>query len=405
MQIPTEAFVRPDLQLEFVSLVTEQRHRDVLADLELSLGMTIPYRVCEMPIFVGAAFRERLESAAVSLVQQCTIPTMIARTEQTLHDRYRVRNESKRPLFSVVDFAVVESPDGSFVPKLIELQGFPSLFGYQFQYADTVRAHYQLLDTSTTFSNLTSNEYVSILRKAIFGSCDPSEVALMEVDPHTQKTRTDFIAMERLIGLQTVNIRSVRRDGNNLVGQLADGSYRLLRRIYNRAIIDELDEMGINLDFEWNEALNVEWAGHPNWYFRMSKFVMPFLSHPSVPTTFFLDRIDTLPSDLSQYVLKPLYSFAGKGVNVTPTESDITAISPSERSQWILQEKVRYASCIATPFGNNKVEIRVMLIWLDDQAAPLPVMSLARTGRGALMGARYNTAPWTGSSGCLFTKD
>lgn len=397
--------MRPDVQSEFVSLATEHDHRALLADLETTLGIAIPYRVCEMPIFVGATFREHLESAAVNIVQQCTTPAMIAQTEHTLHDRYRVAHEARRPLFSVVDFAVVETPDGSFAPKLIELQGFPSLFGYQFLYAETIRAHYKLLDTSTTFSNLTSVDYLAILRKAIFGNNDPSEVALMEVDPETQKTRTDFIAMEHLLGLQTVNIRSVRRDGSNLVGRYPDGSERILKRIYNRAIIDELDDMGVQLDFEWNMPLDVEWAGHPNWYFRMSKFVMPFLKHPSVPTTHFLDRIDEVPADLSQYVLKPLYSFAGKGVNVLPTQSDLMAIPPSERSQWILQEKVQYASCIATPYGNNKVEIRVMLIWLDDQSAPLPVMSLARTGRGALMGARYNTDPWTGSSGCLFTKD
>lgn len=289
------------------------------------------------------------------------------------------------------------------MPRLIELQGFPSLLGYQYLYASRMRDAYELDGMTPFFSSLTDERYRDILRTSIFGSHEPSACALVEWDPAHQKTRPDFVEMERLIGLQTVDIRHITPRGREV--WVEDGVRQpfRLRRIFNRAIIDELQDVGANLQFKWTDDLDVEWAGHPNWYFRISKYSMPFLSHETVPSTRFLNTITTMPDDLQRFVLKPLYSFAGKGVIVSPSAADIDTIPEDQRHLWILQEKVTYAECIATPFGKNKVEIRVMLIWPDRNHLPLPVMSLARTGRGSLMGARYNTDPWTGSTGCLFT--
>lgn len=392
----------PDVQAAFINKVTPESYASVRSILESTMDLEIKYRVCEMPIFVSQEFRRQLEESAAAIVEECVTPQMIERTEQTLADRYRVPNESPRPLFSVVDFAVTQNEQGDFEPKLIELQGFPSLFGYQFLYAETMRSRYDLLDMRSTFSNLTQGNYLDILRRSVFADIDPAEVALVEIDPADQKTRTDFVCMQNLIGLRTVNIRDVYQRGNALVHRSEHGREIPLRRVFNRAIIDELDDMNVDLHFRWNELTDVDWAGHPNWYFRMSKYVMPWLHHQSVPTTATLDTFDEMPADLSNWVLKPLYAFAGKGVNVSPTHDDIASIPTHEQPNWILQKKVTYAPCIATPFGPNRVEIRVMLIWEDSSPRPLPVMSLARTGRGAMMGARYNTEPWTGSSGCLF---
>jgi len=392
----------PSAQEEFIGKVTAESYASFKAILESTMDLDIQYRVCEMPIFVSDEFRRKMEDAAIAIVEECVSPAMMMRTEHTLHDRYRVPNEAARPLYSVVDFAVTQEDDGTFTPKLIELQGFPSLFGYQFLFAETMRTRYDLLHLRSSFSNLTPADYLNALRHSVFADVDPNEVVLLEVDPDKQKTRTDFVCMEQLIGLRTVNIRNVYQRGNGLVHIDSSGTETSLRRIFNRAIIDELDDMNVDLHFRWSELTDVEWAGHPNWYFRMSKFVMPFLTHPSVPRTVGLDTLQQLPENLSNYVLKPLYAFAGKGVNVSPTISDVEAIPDADKANWILQEKVTYASCIATPHGPNKVEIRVMLIWDDTMARPLPVMSLARTGRGAMMGARYNMEPWTGSSGCLF---
>jgi len=265
-----------------------------------------------------------------------------------------------------------------------------------------MREEYEMFETTPFFNDLDHERYVALLRQSIFGNTNPEEVALLEIDPHVQKTRPDFVALEQLIGLQSVNIRDVQKSARSLTAVGPDGSTIHLRRIFNRAIVDELDDKNVDLAFSWSDDLDVEWAGHPNWYFRISKYSLPFLDHPTSPKTWFCNELESIPSDLDRYVLKPLYSFAGKGVNVQPTKADILAIPEDQRADWILQEKVVYAPCIATPYGYNKVEIRVMLIWPDSSDQPIPVMSLARTGRGALMGARYNTDPWTGSTGCLF---
>lgn len=393
--------MRPDLQAEFIQRVTPESYANFKNDLDAWLGFPIEYRVCEMPIFVSHAFRQTLEDAAIEIVQQSITPKVLSATNKTLEPRYTVRNEAARPMFSVVDFAVCKNDAGEFIPKLIELQGFPSLFGYQYLFATRMQGAYDLGGTAM-MGGLTDEQYMNLLRQVLFAGHDPSVCALLEIDPLHQKTRSDFKALEKLIGLQTLDICSLTKRGRKLCYSDGDGKLIELRRVFNRAIVDELDELGTTLPFAWNDDLDVEWAGHPNWYFRISKAVMPWLRHDAVPKTVFLNEVDRLPDDLTQFVLKPLFSFAGKGVIISPTRADIDAIPFGERHLFILQERVTYTPCVATPYGDNKVEIRVMLIWPDGADNPKPVMSLARTGRGALMGARYNTDPWTGSSGCLF---
>ncbi|MBC8124995.1 MAG: hypothetical protein H7X70_04615 [Candidatus Kapabacteria bacterium] len=394
--------MRPDLQRSFIDKVSDESYARFKSELNKSLGVEIAFRVCEMPIFVSHDFRKVLESSAIEIIQQCVRPEYLAQSESTLTPGTTARNQNDRPLFSVVDFAVCADDNGNWQPKLIELQGFPSLLGYQYLYASRLRESYELLDTTPFLHELDRDSYLDLLRTSIYAGYNPSDVALVEVDPLTQKTRPDFIALEQLIGLQTINIRDIAKVGKGLFFRDSDGNQQQLKRIFNRAIVDELDDMNVHLNFSWSDDLDVEWAGHPNWYFRISKFALPYLDHPAAPKTWFLHELQHIPEDLHRYVLKPLYSFAGKGVNVNPTRADIESIPTEQRDGWVLQEKVVYAECIETPHGMNKVEIRIMLIWPDGNDAPIPVMSLARTGRGQLMGARYNVEPWTGSTGCLF---
>jgi hypothetical protein len=396
--------MRPDLQQQFVTRVTEDTYNAFRRDLEHDLGLEIEFRICEMPIFVSAEMRQQLESAAVDIIRQCVTPTNRERSRATLEPRYTVPHEHEVPLFSVVDFAITQDANGVYRPRLIELQGFPSLFGYQYEFASRMIDTYQLDGCTPFFGGIDADQYKGLLTDAIFGGHDPQEVALVEIDPHLQKTRPDFVAMEKLIGLQTINIRNVVPHGKGLAFRRSDGTLQELRRIFNRAIVDELDDLGVELGFAWSDNIDVEWAGHPNWYFRISKYLLPYLDHPTVPKAYVVADLASLPDDIERFVLKPLFAFAGKGVNVAPTHADVLAIPIEERNGWILQEKVQYAPCVATPYGDNFVEIRVMLIWNDGADGPRPVMSLARTGRGPMMGARYNTAPWTGSSGCVFVE-
>jgi hypothetical protein len=167
-----------------------------------------------------------------------------------------------------------------------------------------------------------------------------------------------------------------------------------VERIYNRAIVDELVRKQVRLPFDYRDELDVEWAGHPNWYFRISKFSIPFLNHVSVPKTFFLDQVRELPPDLDRWVLKPLFSFAGLGVIVGPTRADIDAVQ--DRSNYILQERVDFAPVIDTPHGPTKAEIRMMYVW-DREIVPMT--TIIRMGRGKQMGVDHNrNMEWVGAS-------
>jgi hypothetical protein len=246
---------------------------------------------------------------------------------------------------------------------------------------------------------LDSASYLTLLRQAIVGGQDPENVILMEIDPQHQKTLPDFLLTEKLLGIRTVDIRAIRKDGSRLYWE-SDGKKIPIRRIYNRAIVDELERKNAKLGFDFRDDLDVEWAGHPNWYFRISKYSIPYLKHDSVPKTWFLDQLSEVPHDLENYALKPLYSFAGLGVVIAPTREDIAAVSAERRSQYILQERLHFEPVITTPFGATKVEVRVMYIWVDEL---MPVLTILRMGRGLMMGVDHNrNMEWVGSSAGLF---
>jgi hypothetical protein len=251
------------------------------------------------------------------------------------------------------------------------------------------------------FSDISVADYRELLRSVICGNHHPDNVALTEIYPHKQKTRVDFIATEQITGVAATDICLLVRMEDTLFHERG-GALHPVRRIYNRAIVDEINDENIRLPFSWNDELSVEWAGHPDWYFLMSKAALPYLHHECVPQTDIIASLKQLPADLSQYVLKPLFAFAGKGVIVSPTQADIEAIPAHEQSSWVLMEKVDYARCMYTPLGMNAVELRCMLIWPESSPQPIPTMSLVRCGRGTMMGARYNTDEWTGATVALF---
>jgi hypothetical protein len=248
-------------------------------------------------------------------------------------------------------------------------------------------------------SGLESDSYRELLRRAIVGSHDPENVILMEIDPQQQKTLPDFLLTEKMLGVRIVNIRDIKKDGSGLYYEHG-GKRVLIRRIYNRTIVDELQRKAVRLNFDWRDDLDVEWAGHPNWYFRISKFSIPYLKHPSVPKTWFLDRLQEIPADLENYALKPLYSFAGLGVVIAPTKQDIGAIPEEKRADYILQERLHFEPVIETPFGGTKAEVRVMYIWLEKLT---PVLTIIRMGRGLMMGVDQNkNMEWVGASAGLY---
>ncbi len=328
-------------------------------------------------------------------------PGYRAKSELAVPAEFKVPNEPDHPMFVQVDFGLVRDAAGELQPKLVELQAFPSLYAYQGPLAEAyldifgLRAAEGGSQLKYFLSGLETETYRELLRRAIVGEHDPENVILMEIDPLHQKTLPDFLLTEKMLGVRAVDIVDIRKDGARLYYER--GGKRIpIERIYNRTIVDELQRKNVKLAFDWRDELDVEWAGHPNWYFRISKFSIPYLKHDSVPKTFFLDRVDEIPADLENYVLKPLYSFAGLGVVIAPTKEDIAAIPAEKRADYILQERMQFEPVIATPLGGTKAEVRVMYVWLDELR---PVLTIIRMGRGLMMGVDHNkNMEWVGAS-------
>jgi hypothetical protein len=307
----------------------------------------------------------------------------------------------------------VREADGRLAPRLVEMQAFPSIFGFQWVLSEAYRAAFDLPGSlRCLLSGLDESGYWKLLQRVIVAGHDPDTVVLADVEPGKQKTLPDFNVTADRLGIRIVDIAEIEpqdrpqgrprlcyRDGKRLVP---------IRRIYNRAIADELVRKNIRLRFDFRESFDVEWAGHPNWYFHVSKFSLPWLLHPAVPKAVFLDdwlhgrHRDRLPADRSDWILKPLYSFAGQGIQFAPTGEQLAAIPPEERKQYLLQERVNFEPVIETPAGPTYSEIRVLYVW-PTRGTLTPLLCLARLGRGKMMGVDHNKGQsWVGASAVLF---
>jgi hypothetical protein len=393
---------------QFNAQFTQAAYTSLLARLNELTRSTVEFRVAETPCFFSRVLLKELADTGADLTRQLlNNPTYREASSQTIPELYRVPNENPIPNFMTVDFGLVRNPDGTLSPKLVELQAFPSIFGYQDTLANQYIETFNLDPSLDCYLGGHSQEtYWQLLREVIVGGHDPENVVLLEIDPTHQKTLPDFHVHEDKLHIVTVDITKLRKQNNRLFYQ-RDGREIPIHRIYNRAIVDEIQRKNIQLPFDYRDDLQVEWAGHPNWYFRISKFSLPYLNHPSVPKAVFLDdwfahrNVDGLLSDPTHLLLKPLYSFAGKGIQFAPTEADLNAIPVADRHLYLLQQRVTFASTIQTPQGPTQAEIRIMYLWPDGGQLQ-PAISLVRLGRGLMMGVDHNRdKQWVGGSAAL----
>ena len=386
----------PALRQQFNANFTPEKYQRLLKVMEERCGTPVKFRVCETPVFLPKPLLDRMCDYGKELILQLNSIEYRKASAEAIPERFRVPRESPRPSFVQVDFGVVRDKSGTLQPKLVELQGFPSLYAYQSMLSQVYREVFDLEPSlQYLLGGLDWKSYKKLLRRAIVGDQDPKHVVLMGIDPLHQKTLPDFLLTEKLLGVKTVSITDVRKVGKFLFYE-NEGKRVPILRIYNRAIVDEMVRKDLKTSFQLNEDIEVEWAGHPNWFFRMSKFSLPYLRHECVPKTWFLNQVERMPNDLENYVVKPLFSFAGLGVIINLKSEDLAAIPKEQRSQYILQERMHFEPVVETPYGSNKTEVRIMYIWLDEVQ---PVMTIIRMGRGLMMGVDHNrNLEWVGSS-------
>jgi hypothetical protein len=386
------------LRSKFNADFTSEKYAALLRCVNETEKWPADFRISETPIFLTREFTNEVTRAAYTIVDQTRTPEFARHAASAIPQGLEVPNESAHPNFLVVDFGIC-AEDDRLVPRLIELQAFPSLFGFQLLLLGCMRKAYPAIPRNWTssFGGIKDEVYIDLLRRTIIGDADPENVILLEIEPEEQKTRVDFAATETLLRIRPVCVTKIKKRGPRLFYN-RDGREVRIERIYNRVIFDELIRRpDLNLPFQFQDDLDVTWVGHPNWYFRISKHSLPFLKTEHTSPAFVANEF---PADetIDNYVLKPLYSFAGLGVDMEPTREKIRALKNPQ--EWILQKKVNYAAFVPTVDGlQSKAEIRMMFIWPENDRDPILVNNLVRMSQGKMMGVDFNVDnTWVGAS-------
>ena len=396
----------PAIRQAYNESFTKEKYQDFLKDLDSKHPGAIEFRVAETPVFVSSEFANKMLDACESIVDFIKAPNFKSLTERSIPKHERMANENAHSHMIAFDFGVCANDQGDLEPQLIEMQGFPTLFCFQSYFPEVLSRHFSIPSNFSHYlSGYNKESYLKDLQDVIINGESAENVILLEIKPHEQKTRIDFYCTRDYLNIQPVCITELIQEGNQLF-YMFNGKKILIKRIYNRVIFDDLnsqkEKLGRFVDI--TQDLDIEWIPHSNWFYRISKFTLPFIRHPYVPKTFFLNEIKQLPADLENFVLKPLFSFAGQGVVIDVTQQDIDNIIDPEN--WILQRKVRYADAIITPDIPAKAEIRIMYLWKDGWQRPKAVTNLARLSKGKMIGVRYNqNKEWVGGSVAYFEQD
>lgn len=392
-----------DTRSYFNQQFTAHKYESYLDYFKSRYPGAIDFRMAETPIFIPDSFKKQMLSTGEYIIEQIKSKDFIENTNPALNKKFIVPNESRFPSCIVMDFAITSNENGAFSPQLIELQGFPSLFGLEVLQDMAFRSLYDIPNDYSPFLNgYERPQYLAHLERMIKGDSDKHTV-LLEIHPEQQKTRIDFYITRDLINIPIVCLSEIFEEDNNLFYQRNVEKIQI-DRIYNRVVWDDIIKEKEDIQVKaaiFQKLLNITWVTHPHHYYRISKYLLPFLKHEHIPRTHFLNNITEIPSDLNEWVLKPLFSYAGNGVKINVTEDDIKNIT--NPSEWILQKKVNYASVIETPSGPAKAEIRLFYFWDEPTQTYIATLNLARLSKNEMMGVGFNNSTaWVGGTIAYF---
>jgi len=383
---------------------TFARYNAFLERIKSKFPGSIEFRLAETPVFIDKGFKEKMLSTCESIIDLIIDPNFKSLTSNSIPKEFDIPSENNHSNFIAFDFGICTNEEGELVPQLVEMQGFASLFAFQVWHDEIFKEQFEIPDRFSPYlSGLNKESYLKLLKEIITDDCPIESVVLLELLPEEQKTKVDFYFTKEYIGIEIVCLTSLIKEGKQLY-YLKEGKKIQIKRIFNRIIFDELSHQSLAIQEKGKiliEELEVEWVPHPNWFYRISKYTLPFIKHPYVPETTFLNKAIIDPSTLGDYVLKPLFSFAGQGVVIDLTPEDIAAVKDPQN--WILQRKVIYANVIKTPNEPSKAEIRIFYFWPKGAERPIATCNLARISKGKMIGVRYNAdKDWVGGSIAYF---
>ena len=385
---------------------SEEKYATLLKDIDSSFNYDVKFKIAETPVFLPKALKQKLVEACDDIMTVINKPNFKELTNGAFFDANTiVPNEDDHSKFIQLDFGICKDENGELTPKLIELQGFPSLYYFQELLGGKYREHFGNVipvGFSQHLNGMTSSDYLELLKQEIVGHTNPKQVILLEIEPELQATAIDFYATAAKLGLKVLCITNLKKRGKTLFYLDENGNEVEVLKIYNRIIFDELHQRNdLKTEFSFQDEIDAEWIGHPNWFYRISKYTMPLLKGDYVPKSYYLDQLKTIPEDLENYVLKPLYSFAGAGVQIHVTRDMIDNVN--NKSNYLLQEKVAYAPIIETLDDPAKCEIRMMLLYNSKTNKTEIVSNLMRLSKGEMVGVKYNKdKTWVGGSTGFF---
>ncbi|MCZ8089925.1 hypothetical protein [Flavobacterium sp.] len=389
---------------QFNQAFSVEKYNAFIDDINSDFNYKVTFRIGETPFFISKELKEQLLEGCQQVIDFIQRDDFKSLTERALELNRKVPNEDNHTTFLAIDFGICEE-DGQIVPKLIEVQGFPSLFNFQNHLSEKFVSHYPFLSELTPFLNgLNQESYLALIKEVITNNIQIENVILLEIEPEKQNTKIDFYYCKKDLGIPFVCVTELYEKGNQLFYKNDKGEEIQVKRIYNRVIFDELDlRTDLQLNFDFSKSYDVEWAGHPNWFFRISKFILPYLKGKYFIETTLLSDLKEIPNDLENYVLKPLFSFSGSGVIFHVKREDIEAVT--EKDLYILQKKVHYKPIIQSPDGLVKAEVRLLAVWPKDDEKPTLVTNLVRLSRGEMIGVKFNKdKDWVGGTVGMFEK-
>jgi len=378
---------------------TDEKYEKLLESIIQQFGTEAGFRIAETPVFFDSTFQGKLIKASQEVIEVLKDQNYIELANKVIPNKWNCKGESSHPNFIVADFAVCKNTEGDLHPMLIELQGFPSIFFFQLAFDSLYRASYEIpSELSSYFPGMDRENFKQLLSDIILADHQPHEVILLELEPEKQATYVDFIAAEQVLGIKTCCVTELYKIKNKLYYNDSKGNPVLIKRIYNRVIAEDWAQRPhLKAKFEWTDELDVTWAGHPNWFFKLSKFTLPFIKSEFVPQTWFVNQMNDIPADLENFVLKPLFGFSGTGVVFHVKPEDLAGLD--DPSNYILQRKVEYYPGLQSLDGMVKAEVRVMMLWPDNQPNAIPTTNLTRLSRGELIGVKFNkNKTWVGGS-------
>ncbi|WP_340155400.1 hypothetical protein [uncultured Winogradskyella sp.] len=385
---------------------SEEKYEAFLQDIYGTYNYHVPFKIAETPVFLPKALKQKLVEACDDIMAVINKPNFKELTNGAFFDPSTiVPNEDEHSKFIQLDFGICKDENGALTPKLIELQGFPSLYYFQELLGRKYLQHFGNVipeGFSQHLNGMTSIDYLDRLKHEIVGNTNPKQVILLEIEPEKQATAVDFYATAKVLGIKVLCITDLKKRGKTLFYLDENGSEVEVIKIYNRIIFDELDQRtDLKTEFNFQDEVDAEWIGHPNWFYRISKYTMPLLKGDYVPKSYYLDQLEKIPKDLENYVLKPLYSFAGAGVEINVTKEMIDKVT--NKASYLLQEKVAYAPVIETMDDPAKCEIRMMLLHNSITNKTEIVSNLMRLSKGEMVGVKYNKdKTWVGGSTGFF---